>query len=101
MTAGYEPTGAWWTNYTTPQVTGCFDIFWSDEALQQAIAALPPRARSGHTAALLAALGELRALVADLLRDAGFVDIEIHHVDGDAPPVSLDGGTGFRAWHWP
>ncbi|MFH2008102.1 MAG: cellulase family glycosylhydrolase [bacterium] len=34
VTAGYEPTGAWWTNYTTPQVTGCFDLFWEDLELQ-------------------------------------------------------------------
>ncbi len=35
VTAGYEPTGSWWTNYTTPQVTGCFDGFWEDQSLQQ------------------------------------------------------------------
>jgi endoglycosylceramidase len=32
--AGYEPQSPWWRNYSSPQVTGCFDRFWSDEALQ-------------------------------------------------------------------
>lgn len=35
ITDGYEPSGAWWTNYATPQVTGCFDLFWEDLSLQQ------------------------------------------------------------------
>lgn len=35
ITDGYESSGAWWTNYATPQVTGCFDLFWEDLSLQQ------------------------------------------------------------------
>lgn len=35
VTAGYESSGAWWTNYATPQVSGCFDLFWEDLSLQQ------------------------------------------------------------------
>ena len=35
ISAGYEPSGAWWTNYASPQVTGCFDLFWEDLSLQQ------------------------------------------------------------------
>jgi len=35
VTDGYEPAGAWWLNYATPQVTGCFDLFWEDLSLQQ------------------------------------------------------------------
>ena len=36
ITEGYQPSSPWWVNYTTPQVTGCFDLFWSDGQLQQA-----------------------------------------------------------------
>ncbi len=31
---GYEPSSPWWSNYTTPQVTGCFDLFWESSELQ-------------------------------------------------------------------
>ena len=34
VTAGYEPSGARWMNYATPQVSGCFDRFWDDLELQ-------------------------------------------------------------------
>jgi len=35
---GYEPLSNWWLNYGTPQVTGCFDAFWSDLDLQSSYA---------------------------------------------------------------
>lgn len=39
ITAGYEPESPWWINYTSSQVTGCFDRFWSDPDLQAAFTA--------------------------------------------------------------
>jgi endoglycosylceramidase len=36
---GYTPVSPWWMNYFEPQVEACFDLFWSDESLQDDFAA--------------------------------------------------------------
>jgi endoglycosylceramidase len=36
---GYQPVSPWWMNYFEPQVEACFDLFWSDESLQDEFAA--------------------------------------------------------------
>jgi len=36
---GYTQTSPWWANYLSDQVTGCFDNFYSDTTLQDALAA--------------------------------------------------------------
>jgi endoglycosylceramidase len=36
--AGYRPQSPWWTNYGSEQVSGCFDHFWADTSLQDALA---------------------------------------------------------------
>ena len=36
---GYQPVSPWWMNYFEPQVEACFDLFWSDESLQDQFAA--------------------------------------------------------------
>lgn len=35
---GYTPVSPWWMNYFEPQVEACFDLFWSDESLQDRFA---------------------------------------------------------------
>jgi endoglycosylceramidase len=35
---GYQPASPWWMNYFAPQVGACFDLLWSDLALQDRFA---------------------------------------------------------------
>ncbi|MFC1655098.1 glycoside hydrolase family 5 protein [Myxococcota bacterium] len=35
---GYTPVSPWWMNYFEPQVEACFDLFWSEESLQDSFA---------------------------------------------------------------
>ncbi len=62
ITQGYQASGAWWTNYATPQVTGCFDLFWDDDALQQAFA-------DAWVAMASAVCGQERVVGFDLLNE--------------------------------
>jgi endoglycosylceramidase len=34
LQAGYEAQSPWWSNYTSEQVSGCFDHFWESPTLQ-------------------------------------------------------------------